>query len=101
MTRKDKAPTTHRQGPDGRTYVVVREKEDEGRQYLRRMKMSVKYIRTKFPIKNILNVIGEPTYKAIAELREAMYAKLATISMTLRGGTKWPHWPTHGRSSLC
>ena len=47
--------------------------------------MSVEDIREKFPIKNIPKIIGEPTYKAINKLREALYANAATIPMMLRG----------------
>ena len=48
--------------------------------------MSVKDIRAKFPIKIILAIIGEPTYKAINEVWEAMYANSAAIPKTLGGG---------------
>ena len=48
--------------------------------------MSVKYIREKIPIKNISRIIGEPTYKAINELREVMYTNAAAIPTMLRGG---------------
>ena len=51
----------HRQGPNGRACSVVREREDEGRQYLVRMTMSVEDIRKKIPIKIIPAIIGEPT----------------------------------------
>ena len=50
------------------------------------MTMSVEDVRAKFPIKNIPYIIGEPTYKAIYELREALYANATTIPTTLGGG---------------
>ena len=62
--------------------------------------MSDEDIREKFPIKNIPNIIGEPTYKAINKLRGGLYVNAAVIPTTLRGGAKWPHWPNHGHSSL-
>ena len=43
------------------------------------MTMSVEDVRKKFPIKNIPNTIGDPTYKAINELREALYSNAAVI----------------------
>ena len=48
--------------------------------------MLVKDIRETFPIKTIPNIIGEPTYKAINELREALYANAAAIHTMLGGG---------------
>ena len=48
--------------------------------------MSVEDIRAKFPIKNILRIIGDPTYKAINKLREDMYANAAAIPKNLGGG---------------
>ena len=63
--------------------------------------MLVEYIKEKFPIKTILRIVGDPTYKAINELREAMYANAAAIPTTIGGGVQWSHWPTHGRRSLC
>ena len=74
------------QGPNVRTYSVVEEREDEGWQYLRRIKISFKDIRATFPIKNIPKIIGEPIYKAINKLREALYANSASIPTTLGGG---------------
>ena len=47
------------------------------------MEMSVKDARETFPIKNITHIIGDPNYKAINELREAMYANAAAIPTTL------------------
>ena len=44
------------------------------------------YGRAKFPIKTILGIIGERTYKANNKLREALYANAAAIPMTLGGG---------------
>ena len=48
--------------------------------------MSDEDIREKFPIKNIPNIIGEPTYKAINKLRGGLYVNAAVIPTTLRGG---------------
>ena len=48
--------------------------------------MSVEDIREKSPIKNILAMIGEPTYKAINKVQEALYANAAVILTTLVGG---------------
>ena len=64
--------------------------------------MSVENIMAKFPIKNDLEIIGEPTYKAINKLREVLYANASTIPTMLGGGEmKWPHSPTNGNISLC
>ena len=43
-------------------------------------------VREKLPIKTIPNVIGDPTYKAINELREALYVNAATRPTTLGEG---------------
>ena len=48
--------------------------------------MLVEDVRAKFPIKTIPNIIGEPNYKSIKELREALYVNAAAITPTLRGG---------------
>ena len=48
--------------------------------------MLVEDIKAKFPIKNILRIVGDPTYKTINELREAMYANAAAIPTTIGGG---------------
>ena len=48
--------------------------------------MSVEDIRPKFPIKNILVLIGESTNKAINKVQEAQYANADAIPTTLRGG---------------
>ena len=48
--------------------------------------MSVENIMAKFPIKNDLEIIGEPTYKAINKVQEALYANAAVILTTLVGG---------------
>ena len=45
--------------------------------------MSVKDIRAKYPIKTIPKIIGEPTYKAINDLREALYVNAAAIPTTI------------------
>ena len=50
------------------------------------MTMSVEYIGEKLPIKNIPTIIGDPTYQAINELREALYANAGAIPMKLGGG---------------
>ena len=42
-------------------------------------------VRDKFPIKTTPNRIGELTYKAINELRGALYANAANIPTMLRG----------------
>ena len=47
--------------------------------------MSVDDIRDKFPNKKILRIIGDPTYKAINELREAIYSNAAVIPKPLEG----------------
>ena len=49
------------------------------------MTMSVEDVRAKFPIKNIPYIIGEPTYKAINEIREALYLNAAVIPTMLGG----------------
>ena len=61
-------------------------KYDEEWQCPRRMTISVEDVRAKFPIKNIPNIIGEPIYKAINGLREALYANAAATPTALRGG---------------
>ena len=48
--------------------------------------MPVENIREKFPIKNIPMIIGDPSYKAINELREAWYANAAAIPTYIGGG---------------
>ena len=48
------------------------------------MTISVKYIRSKLPLKNIPRIIVEPTYKAINKLMEALYENSATIPTALR-----------------
>ena len=48
--------------------------------------MSVEDISGKFTIKTIPAVIGLPTYKAINEVLEALYANAAAIPTTLGGG---------------
>ena len=50
------------------------------------MKISVKGIREKFPIKTTPEIIGEPTYKAINEVQMVMYINAASILTTLGGG---------------
>ena len=48
--------------------------------------MPVEEIRAESPIKTIPEIIGEPTYKAINEVREALYTNSAAILMNLGGG---------------
>ena len=62
--------------------------------------MLVEDLRAKFPIKNIPNVIVEPTYKAINELREALYLNVAAIPTTLERGRR-TRWTNHGCNSVC
>ena len=50
------------------------------------MEMSVEYVRAKFTIKTNPMIIGEPTYQAINELREALYVNAADILTTIGGG---------------
>ena len=50
------------------------------------MKMLVEDIREKFLIKTIPNIIGEPSYKAINDLRGALYENASAIPKTLGGG---------------
>ena len=45
--------------------------------------MLVEDIWEKFPIKTIPEIIGEPTYKAINKVREALYANASAILTTL------------------
>ena len=45
--------------------------------------MSVEEIREKLPIKNIPAIVGEPTYKAINKVREALYENSGAIPTTL------------------
>ena len=65
--------------------------------------MSVEDIREKLPIKTIPNRIGEPTYKAINEMREALYVNAATIPTTIggEGGAQFPCRVAHGNISVC
>ena len=86
-TRTDESLKTVRTAPE-------EEEEDEECQGLWIMTTLVEDIREKLPIKTIPNIIGEPTYKAINELREALYANGSAIPTALRGGTKFPHWST-------
>ena len=48
--------------------------------------MLVEDIREKLPIKNIPAIIGETTYKAINEVREALHANAVAIPTTFGGG---------------
>ena len=52
--------------------------------------MLVEDIREKFTIKTTPKIIGDPTYKAINDLREALYANAATIP-TMLGGARNGH----------
>ena len=65
------------------------------------MVMSMEDVRAKFTIKTIPNIIGDPTYKAVNELREALYANKSAISTMLEGRAQWTHQVDHGRSSVC
>ena len=48
--------------------------------------MLVEDIREKFTIKTTPKIIGDPTYKAINNLREALYANASAIPTTLEEG---------------
>ena len=48
--------------------------------------MLVEDIREKFTIKTTPKIIGDPTYKAINNQREALYANASAIPTTFRGG---------------
>ena len=50
------------------------------------MTMSVEYVRAKLTIKTIPNIIGETSYKAINEIKEALYGNVSGIPMELEGG---------------
>ena len=50
------------------------------------MTMSVEYVRVDLPIKTTPNIIIEPAYKAINDLREVMYANAAAILTKFGGG---------------
>ena len=63
--------------------------------------MLVEDLKAKLSIKNIPNIIGEPTNKAINEMSEAMYANADTIPETLGGGAQFPCWVDYGRISVC
>ena len=54
------------------------------------MAFSVEDIRAKFPNKNIPKIIGEPTYKSINEMREALYEN-ASATPTALGGVRNDH----------
>ena len=47
--------------------------------------MSVKEIRVKLPIKNIPEIIGNPTYKAINEVQKALFENASATPTTLGG----------------
>ena len=53
--------------------------------------MSVEDIKSKLPIKIIPIIIGDPTYKAINELREALYENAADIHTKLGEGGRNGH----------
>ena len=48
--------------------------------------MLLEDVRAKSPIETITNIIGDTTYKAITELREALYANAAATPTALGGG---------------
>ena len=50
------------------------------------MTVSVEDVRANLPIKTIPNIIGETSYKAINEIREALYGNAAAIPTALEGG---------------
>ena len=50
------------------------------------MPMSVKCARETFQIKNILTIIGDPTYQAVNELKEVLYDNAAAILKNIGGG---------------
>ena len=50
------------------------------------MTISVEDVRAKLTIKDIPNIIGEPNYKAINEIREALYENEAAIPTKIGGG---------------
>ena len=50
------------------------------------MEIPFKGERAKPPIKTIPKIIGEPNYKAINEMREALYANSSATSTSLGGG---------------
>ena len=50
------------------------------------MSMSVKCAREKFQIKNILTIIGDPTYQAVNEMKEVLYYNAAAILKNIGGG---------------
>ena len=49
------------------------------------MTMSVEDVRAKLPIKTIPNLIFQTSYKAINEMREALYGNASAIPMKLGG----------------
>ena len=65
------------------------------------MSISFEYVRARFPIKNTTKIIGELTYKAINDLREALYENEAAIPTMLGGGGEWTRWTTHECGSVC
>ena len=48
--------------------------------------MLIEGVRAKLIIETIPNTFGDPTYKAMNELREALYANAASVPTTIRGG---------------
>ena len=48
---------------------------------------SVDKIVSKFPIKTLPRIDGEPAYKSINEMMQILYANAATLSTTMGGGT--------------
>ena len=73
----------HNDDPTLGCIVPDDKKEDKEWQGLGRMTMSVEYVRAKLTIKTIPNIIGETSYKAINEIREALYGNAAAIPISL------------------
>ena len=63
--------------------------------------MLVEEVRAKLPIKTIPNIIGDTTYKAINELRDALYTDAAAINTMHRGGGGWQHRADNRHIRLC
>ena len=74
--------------------------EDKEQQDLRKMGISVEDIRKQFSIKDISNIIVAPTYKAINELREALYVNTSATPTILGVMAQWPRQNTRGSYSV-
>ena len=53
---------------------------------------SVDDIISKFPIKTLPKIDGEPTYESINAIMQMLYANAATSSTTMGGGTHGHIW---------